>query len=56
MATKLDERVETTLPPGFTVRGARLEDVNPSLELFNRWSRSILGTDEIIDAATIRNE
>jgi mycothiol synthase len=56
MATKLDERIDVTLPAGFTARGATLEDVGASLELYNRWSRSVLGTDEITDAAAIRNE
>jgi len=57
MATILDERIDVnTLPEGFTARGARLEDVKPSFELYNRWSRSVLGTDEITDAAAIRNE
>jgi mycothiol synthase len=56
MATKLDERIEVALPEGFTVRGATLEDVEPSLVLYNLWSQSILGEDEITDAAAIRNE
>jgi mycothiol synthase len=56
MATKLDARVGLTLPAGFTARGAKLDDVETSLDLFNRWSRSVIGEDEITDAAAIRNE
>ena len=44
------------LPEGFTARGARIEDVEPALVLFNRWSRSVIGRDEITDAQAIRNE
>jgi mycothiol synthase len=44
------------LPLGFTVRGANLNDVEPAMVLFNRWSRSIIGRDEITDADAIRNE
>ncbi len=56
MATNLDERIDITLPAGFTVRGATLEDVEPSLELYNKWSQTVLGRDEINDAQAIRNE
>jgi len=44
------------LPEGYSARGARLEDVEPSLELYNHWSRTVLGEDEITDANAIRNE
>lgn len=56
MATKLDERIDVTLPEGFTVRGATLEDVEPSLEMYNLWAQKVIGEDEINDAAAIRNE
>lgn len=56
MATKLDERTEVTLPEGFTARGAGMDDVEPSLELYNLWSRSVIGEDEITDVGAIRNE
>lgn len=56
MATIFDERIETALPEGFTARGARLEDVEASLVLFNLWSQAVLGEDEITDAAAIRRE
>ncbi len=44
------------LPNGFTARGAIINDVEPALALFNRWSRSVIGRDEIIDAQAVRNE
>ena len=44
------------LPTGFTVRGANAEDVEPALALFNRWSHSIIGRDEITDAQAVLNE
>ena len=50
------ERLEVSLPEGFTVRGARLEDVEPALKLFNSWSQSVIQEDEITDAQAIRNE
>jgi len=56
MATKLDERIDTTLPEGFTIRGAKLEDVEASLEMYNLWSQRVIGEDEINDAMAIRNE
>lgn len=56
MATKLDERIEVRLPEGFTTRGARLEDVGASLEMFNLWARGVIGEDDINDANAIRNE
>jgi len=50
------EQLEVSLPEGFTVRGARLEDVKPALILFNVWSQSVIQEDEITDAEAIRNE
>jgi mycothiol synthase len=44
------------LPEGFTARGANLDDVEPALVLFNRWSRSVIRRNEIIVAGAIRNE
>ena len=56
MKTYLQENVEVSLPEGFTVRGARLEDVEPALVLFNRWSHSVIGRNEITDAQALRTE
>jgi mycothiol synthase len=56
MTTKPIEQKEMTLPEGFTVRGATLEDVEPSLEMYNLWAQSVIGEDEINDIEAIRNE
>jgi mycothiol synthase len=56
MKAHLQEKVETSLPEGFAVRGARLEDVEPALKLYNAWSQSVIQEDEITDANAIRNE
>jgi GNAT superfamily N-acetyltransferase len=56
MNALLQEQLEISLPGGFTARGARLEDVEPALVLFNRWSRSVTGCDEITDAEAIHME
>lgn len=56
MTTKLDERIDIALPEGFTVRGATLDDVEASMEMYNLWARRVIGEDEISDAAAIRNE
>jgi mycothiol synthase len=56
MKSYLQERHEVSLPEGFTVRGARLEDVGPALKLYNSWSQSVIQEDEITDAQAIRNE
>jgi len=56
MRTKLDQQLNVTIPKGFTVRGASLEDVETSIELFNLWSQVIIGEDEIAEAETIRND
>jgi mycothiol synthase len=50
------EQLEVSLPEDFTVRGARLEDVEPALKLFNSWSQSVIQEDEITDAQAIRTE
>lgn len=47
---------ETALPTGFRVRGARLEDVEACLEMYNLWAQQAIGEDEINDAEAIRNE
>lgn len=45
-----------SLPDGFTVRGAMLEDVDEALKLFNRWSQSVIHEDEITDAVAVQTE
>lgn len=44
------------LPQGFTTRGANLDDVEPAMRLFNRWSRAVIGRDEFADVQSIRKE
>jgi ribosomal protein S18 acetylase RimI-like enzyme len=56
MTTKLQEKLIHVLPEDFTVRGAGLEDVDASVEMFNLWSQTITGEDEVSDADVIRNE
>ena len=56
MNTLLNKELVLNLPEGFTARGANLDDVDASLVLFNRWSRSVVGRDEITDLDAIRNE
>ena len=56
MNTQLQKEVMLDLPEGFTTRGATLDDVEPALALFNRWSRSVIGRDEISDAQALRTE
>jgi len=56
MKTLAHEQLISTLPEGFTTRGAVLEDVETALKLFNRWSRSVIHEDEITDAVGIRTE
>lgn len=56
MNTKYADVTHVELPAGFTARGATMDDVEASLMLFNRWSRSVIGRDEITDIDAIRNE
>jgi mycothiol synthase len=56
MNIQIQKELVEQLPEGFTARGAQIEDVEPALVLFNRWSRSVIGRDEITDAQAIRSE
>lgn len=56
MTTKLQEQLILTLPKGFTVRGARLEDVEPSMNMYNLWAQKIIGEDDVSDIEAIRSE
>ena len=56
MNTQLQKENIVELPEGFTARGATLDDVDSALVLFNRWSRSVIGGDEIAVADALRNE
>jgi mycothiol synthase len=56
MNAQLQKEFIVELPEGFTTRGANGNDVEPALRLYNRWSRSVVGRDEITDPQAIRNE
>ena len=56
MTTNLQDQLEIMLPEGYMVRGATMDDVEASMALFNRWSRSVIGENEITDAVLIRTE
>ena len=56
MQTYSQEKLEVSLPEGFTVRGANMNDIEPAFALFNRWSRSVIGRDDFADPQSIRNE
>ena len=56
MNTQLQKESIVELPEGFTARGARMEDLEPALALYNRWSRSVIGRDEITDVQAVRDE
>lgn len=56
MNTQLQNEMIVELPEGFTARGATMSDVEPAVMLFNRWSRSVIGRDEITEVSAIRNE
>jgi mycothiol synthase len=56
MNTQVLKEESVELPEGFTIRGATLADLKPALDLFNRWSRSVIHEDEITDEVAIRME
>ena len=56
MNTNLQLNSIVELPEGFTARGATMDDLEPSMALFNRWSRSVIGRDEFANTSSIRAE
>jgi len=56
MNTQLQKEMIVELPDGFTARGANMNDIERALVLFNRWSRSVIGRDEITDVQAACNE
>ncbi len=56
MNTQIQKELVVQLPEGFTARGAQMNDMEPALALFNRWSRSVIGRDEITDPNVIHTE
>jgi mycothiol synthase len=49
----LQEQLEVSLPDGFTVRGATLEDATEALNLFNRWSQAVIHEDELAEVTLL---
>lgn len=56
MNTQLHKDIVVELPDGFTARGATQNDLESALAMFNRWSRSVNGRDEIVDLDALRND
>ena len=56
MHTHLYKENTVKLPEGFTVRGATTDDLGLAMMLFNRWSRSVIGRDELIDLDALRDD
>ena len=56
MVPKLHNELALTLPEGFTCRGATIQDLEPAVALFNRWSRAAIGRDEFADLNAVREE
>lgn len=50
------ERSKAELPKGFTARGARLDDVEAAVKLFNTWSQSAIQQNEFSEVSPLRNE
>lgn len=56
MTTEMQKEMTVELPAGFTARGATPDDLESAMHLFNRWSRSVIGRDEIIELEALRND
>ncbi len=56
MNTNLQDQSTTTLPEGFTTRGANLTDMEAAFALFNRWSQVVIHADDITDMNALRTE
>jgi mycothiol synthase len=56
MNTQIQNELVIQLPQGFTARGARMEDAESALVLFNRWSQSVIGRDELTDSNLLHTE
>ena len=56
MNTQLRKEYTVELPEGFSVRGATTDDLELAMMLFNRWSRSVIGRDELIDLDAFRDD
>ncbi len=56
MNTQFQKQSIVELPEGFTARGASMNDVEPAISLYNRWSRSVIRRDELTDSEVVRRE
>jgi len=56
MNTQTQKEMIVELPEGFTARGATVDDLESALALFNRWSRSLIGRDELTDLHALRED
>lgn len=56
MKAAMQEQNRVELPAGFTARGATMADLEPTVRLFNRWSRAVIGRDEFANTEPIRAE
>jgi GNAT superfamily N-acetyltransferase len=56
MITNLETQITSTLPEGFTVRGATEADLEAAMLLFNRWSQSVIQQNEVSIAEPLLNE
>lgn len=56
MNTQKQKELIIDLPAGFTARGATMDDLENAAALFNRWSRAVIGRDEIANAEIVRND
>jgi mycothiol synthase len=56
MNTQLHKENTVELPEGFTVRGATTQDLESAMMLFNRWSRSVTGRDELVDLEALQDD
>jgi mycothiol synthase len=56
MNTQTQRETIVELPAGFTTRAANMDDLEAAIALFNRWSRALIGEDEITDVEVLRND
>src|SRR6185503_12107307 len=56
MNTQIQKENITELPEGFMIREATVDDLKPALDLFNRWSQSVIHEDEITDEVALQTE
>lgn len=56
MKQQLQNKMQVNLPAGFTARGAIMDDLEPTVQLCNRWSHSVTGRDEFANLESIRAE